>query len=205
MITKNKIRLHFFLIMVAVFAFAVVLGKALPDFGVETYLERTLWVFLLSYGWFFLMIKLWLSYLERSGLLKDVAGFSGKEKSKLEWSDFLGFDVPLGEGFFAGLIAVILVTLFVVLIAYALSVEAPLLLIDAAFEAAIAGGLLRTLRRRDPGSWLKVVFKRTIGLFLIALACGSLLAWSYDQKCKSSSGIVQSGCLDEQALRVEDR
>jgi hypothetical protein len=200
MITRNVIRLHFFLIMLAVFVFAAALGKALPYLGVETYLMRTLCVFLGGYACFFGMVKLWLAYLDRSRLLKDVANYSGKEKSKFEWSDFGGFDIPLGDNIFALIIGIIVLAIFIFVIGYLLSVEAPVLLIDAAFEAALAGGLLRTLRRRDSGSWLWVVFKRTIIFFLLALLIGSGIAMTYDKKCQAPQVSTSAGCLKNRSI-----
>lgn len=187
MITKNIIRLHFLLIMLAVFIFSIILSKIFQAVGVDTYLQRTLLVFLFSYGWFFLMVKLWLSYIQSAQILKTVASYSGKEKSRFEWSDLGSFDIPLGDNIFSIIIAALVITFFIAMMGYALSIEAPLLLIDAAFEVSIAGGLLRTIGRAENGSWFKVVFRRTIVFFLISLVCGSLLAWSFDRKTNVSS------------------
>ncbi len=49
--------------------------------------------------------------------------------------------------------------------------QGPMLLSEAAFEALLAGGLIRSVRRADDGDWLRTVVVKTAVPWLIVLGC----------------------------------
>lgn len=112
-------------------------------------------------------------------MLKRVAAYSEPRKSG-GVGDWGSFTISTGIDIIDALLMIVGVAIIIVFVGHFLIIEAPILLIDAAFEFAVAGGLIRVLRRPDPEAWMKLVFKRTWGLFLFGLILGCVYASSID-------------------------
>jgi len=152
----------------------------------------------LSYAAFYPIARYWLHYLaESSAILADVAlkeeeGRAPSGDKQEKWSDF-------GEIFILldvfGVIAVFL-ALFFVFAGIAFSIfwvitEGPVILVDVAFDIALAGGLVRSLRPKYGEGWAGVLFRRTALPFLMILTVNLLVVYWAHTLCPGNDRLSQ--------------
>jgi hypothetical protein len=102
-----------------------------------------------------------------------------------------GFSLDLdGDG-------LLLLILFVLLAAAILGVgvyliyQGPVILSEAAFQAVLASGLVKTARNaHDPG-WMESIFKATVLPFLLVLALAGLFGYEAHKRCPQATTIRQ--------------
>ncbi len=108
-----------------------------------------------------------------------------------------GADAAAGvaEGGLPGLIIALLIVIASALFALAayLVASAPLVLVDAAFEALLAGGMIRGARRMDSASWVGTVVRATYipfcAVFVLTIVAASV-AQSHAPGATTLSGVL---------------
>ncbi len=226
------VRVHMALMLAGVILAGVGFSKLLLELGVKTMAVRYPAAIIVSYGVFFLLVKLWLWYVgiyaARSstrggnwGLDLSGADFSSTSGSSgASWSGFGGgnsggggandgwgeslslssggssrdlgggswfdFGFDWGDDGEGGCLGVLLLLLLlgsaIVLLGWGvgggiyLIYQAPAILVEAAFEAALAAGLVRATRGMGGSNWRSRLFKATwkqfVAMLVLALGVG---------------------------------
>src|SRR5574341_1500887 len=69
--------------------------------------------------------------------------------------------------------------------------QAPTILAEAAFQAALASGLIRATKRMERGDWVGSVFKATIIPLVIALALAGAFGWAAQHYCPAATKLAE--------------
>ena len=94
-IRRFSVRLHMFVILTAVITFGLVLSRVLLMCGITSLIIRSTAVILVSYGFFFIAIRVWLFYVLPSFKKKES---STSSSSSLDAPDIGSIDLPIGKG-----------------------------------------------------------------------------------------------------------
>ena len=187
MITKSEIRLHLIIILSAMAILGAIFSRLLLMFGLNSLVLRNLIVMTTSYASFFILIRIWLSYLDLNKL-RDASNYStqklpsnGGERREGSWFDIFYFPDVSGE--LGLIIGVIVVIALLVLVGIWIGIEGPTILIDAAFDVSLSLGLVQASRRIARGDWHIGVLKRTIVPFLIVLSISTLVMMVASSSC----------------------
>ena len=172
------LRFHMTLILLATCAAGALVNHALFSFGMHARAWRWPVGTLLAYGVFFGCVWLWLGYVRASlsgrtsGGDALEAGLDGLDVS-LDVAGGADVDVDLGLDLDEGGVVLVLAMLVAALLlggALYLVWTGPALLTEAAFEMALAAGLVRPARRLQSGHWVKSLLRGTAIPFLLTLA-----------------------------------
>lgn len=107
------------------------------------------------------------------------------------WLDF-GFDLDGDEGCLVLLLILPLLLLVLALSwwflgsGFYLLYQAPAILTEAAFEAALVAGLVRASRRAGAGSWHRSLFKATWKQFVAVLVVAVAVGWAAQHFCPAA-------------------
>lgn len=177
------LRFHWSLIFTATVASGVGFSGLLLRLGLRSMAWRYPLATALSYGFFFVLVRLWLAYVRDSGHFRamrdeELESLHGELRRSREgrsgggW-DLSGFDIPSGDDPISGTIAALMLALLLIILIFALGswffLEAPMILLDAAFQFALSAALLRSARRMDRPDWTMGVLRQTIVPFVLIL------------------------------------
>lgn len=177
LIAKYSLRSHFLGLLVVVSLSGAGLDRLFLALGWRDLVARTAVSFCASYALFFLFARMWLHVLASdSRLLHDVSEKEDepdvvaalKPKKSLGWFDWLGWWVPL-DGEFAVLFFALIALVILIFGTVWMVSEGPVILVDVAFDLALAGGLVRGLQCGPGEGWASVLFRRSIVPFLVLL------------------------------------
>ena len=195
LVQRFFVRFHIALILAFAMGVGLLTTRLFFYLGMQTMHWRWPLSLFFAYGGFLLGVRLWLSYvglgryLERSNTV-DVPDFNISASDGHSCAanvcgdassaghgfdlDFLSIDeavIPLA------VIALILAALLIVLGCGVYVVwQAPFLLAEAAFEAAMAAGLIRSVRRMDSPGWMGGALKASWKPFLLILVFALMTA-----------------------------
>ncbi|HEX2062032.1 MAG TPA: hypothetical protein VHK90_14920 [Thermoanaerobaculia bacterium] len=95
-----------------------------------------------------------------------------------------GCGIDLGGGDEGCVVVLLVLLVFGIFVAGVyLIYTAPVLLADAAFEAALAGALARRARKVESQGWVATVWRATVWPFLGVLALSVALGWAAQKEC----------------------
>jgi len=207
------LRWHMAIMLAATFGTGFLANRLLLHVPVQEMAVRWVLVLAVSYGAFFLCIRMWLAYVgarpivgsdpgnmlncidassvrssSSDGVFVDGGGRFGGGGACGDWGDSpvrsLGdltggsLDVGDGDGWWLVVLgALVLALVFAIAGGVALLViGAPAMLVDTAFSALLAGGLVKHVRRMDESDWegsvLRSTWKAFAGVAALALITG---------------------------------
>jgi hypothetical protein len=200
------LRFHMFLITAAVLLSGVVASKLLWSFGLRSIQVRYPLAVGLSYGVFFVLIRIWLWYVSLADspegadvdgedvadaidagadLIGSPGGPSFSMGSSGAGKGDSGFDLgDIGGGDGEGVVLILLGVVLLVVFGSSLYViwEAPTVLGEAAFQMVLAGSLRRAARRIDSPGWAGSVLGTTwipFALVLLITTAFAIVAANY--------------------------
>lgn len=211
------LRIHMSLILTATFLAGLGATKLLLFTGIDSMAVRYVLAVCAAYLAFLALIRLWLFYvnadrdveLSADGIefLGDFAGeidvsfetgggsFGGGGATG-SWGDAVAAPVKSSSsGFdfdfdFDGLAVVLLFLALVGALLFAgiyVIYTAPALLSEAAFEALLAGALLRRARKIDRRGWVGAVWRATVWPFLAIVVLAAGLGWAAKNYCPEAT------------------
>jgi len=196
-INRKKLTFSIILIFGVTILAGFLFNQLLLKLGLVEVVFRNALVLLTSYGVFFLTVKLWLKLVSANpNFIKDVAETRDYEmhKSAIKpepvrnnnagyWYDFLFNFIP------DEVAVIVLVPLVFISVLLFFDAAGSWILADAIFDMALAGGLIRTLRKIERDEWENKLLKKTILIFLAFLFLTSVALFVMDQKCPNQSRI----------------
>lgn len=217
---KFFLRFHMSLILGAVVLSGVLANSMLTWVGLDHIVFRYTASVVLSYGVFFVCIRLWLAYIHTSSdtgeVIEDMAFIVTEEAAysspdiafaAMHSSDYAydgGGSSSGSSGGIGGLFdgvdsaegALILFLLAVVVAVICgagvyLIWEAPLILSEAAFQAMLATALIRSSQRMDHAHWFGSVFRATWIPFGAVLAITAVFTLTAHHFCPTATDIAQ--------------
>jgi hypothetical protein len=184
LLSKHAIRVHFFFILLGVTLSGMLLNRGLLNLGVQSLFYRNLWVIPACYGIFFILVRVWITWMEvdrpQPGLTLEIpdSNRSNIRMGRDWWAD-LGFLDLFSEG--AGF--VIGIGVLILGLGLWIGVEGPIILVDAAFEAALSARLIQATREVPTSGWSWTVFKRTFLIFIgFWIASSAILSYA-EERC----------------------
>ncbi len=209
------------LILVATAVAGALLSKLLLWLGLRSLGGRWTLAVLAAYGAFFGLVRLWVEYTRSGGgarLLEEVA----EEADLEDLGDAAGLAVDgtraaarglrsaasssggspgggagLLDGLDAdegGLILLVLGLLLALLLGAGawLVVQAPAILGEAAFEALLAAGLLRSVRRAEAAGFVGSLWRATRWPFLVVLLSAAAAGWAVQRLCPAATKLSEA-------------
>lgn len=200
------LRHHMALILLSSGAAGVVASKYMMQLGLHLILIRLPLAIIISYGAFFLLLRLWLAYVRalyrpQSHYPSDDQdeesrrGTSPKQEQGGGWWDGSGLESLLDVGGDEGGCLLFILGIFVLVVigaALLLIIEAPVVLAEAAFQFFMGVGLIKSFRRIDRPSWHGSVFKATWVPFLWVLSIALLMACWAQFRCPEASTLKEA-------------
>jgi hypothetical protein len=187
---NHQVRIHFGLIMTGMILFGMAMSRGLLGLRVYEIVTREAIVFPASYLFFFCLVKAWLSFLA-SDFNSDPAAIHRDEKlgSKTGVTDVLEPIFGISDAIPALIVFMVFILLLFFL--YWIIAEGPLLLTDAALEAALSVSLARASRNLPSYQWVRVVFWRTIGWFVLIYVVSMFILYKTNQWCPGYSRLSE--------------
>jgi hypothetical protein len=177
LVSKYSLRAHFFALLLTVSLAGAGLSRFLLYLGWKDIVARTAFSFCAGYVLFFACARRWLHVLSRdSRMLHDVAEKEDEparlvhpaKRRSSGWGD-LGFVIPDLDGEFMVILVAVIGLIAILAGAFWIIAEGPVILLDVAFDLALAGGLVQGLKRRQGEGWAGVLFRRSMIPFLLLL------------------------------------
>ena len=162
--TKMRLRIHFFCIVMAVTVVGVLFNQALLLEQIDSLPIRSVLVLIGSYIFFFIAVRLWLSWqLSNQILIEKTADQDiSVKKNRWWWSDVFS----VGDA--AQFAPFLFLFFFLCILAMWVFAEGPFILAEAAFEFAFFNGLIN-LAKHAHKNWYEHVFRQTIAVFSVLL------------------------------------
>ena len=201
------VRFHMGLILTSVIATGVLGSRLLLYLGLHSMALRYPIAVLFSYGVFLLMVRIWIWWVTGAKLALDLSlldgtnfGTSGSSttteaenfgggssggKSSSWFSDLGGVN---GDDWWILLLLALLVLAILFAGGYLIYV-APQILPEAAWQAAMAGGLHRMAKRKP--DWMAGLIRSSILPFAAVLVMATLLGWQAQRHCPAATRLVE--------------
>ena len=207
------LRLHMFLILSATIGSGLLATKVLLKIGVNSLALRYALAVCAAYLAFLILIRIWLFYVRMArggvdfsadgvdwalrtwqpdgttgggefgggGASGSWEGGAAPVKSGGGGKSSFSFDLGGDEGVVVVLFVVLVLSLLV--IGIYIIYTAPVMLSEAAFEAALAAALVRGAKKIQRPGWMGVVWRATIWPFIIVLVLSTALGYAAHRYC----------------------
>ena len=189
------VRFHMSLMFAGTLAAALLTTRLLLLAGVHSLIVRYALAVVGGYLVFFVFVRGWIFYVTHlrpggSGLdVPDVSGGfgggggggSGGGGGGSKW----GVSLDLDEGIWI-VIALLVLVACLGGAAIWLVWQAPVILPEAAFEALLAAGLVKTARTSEARGWMRGVARSTAIPFVLILAAAIFLGWAVHHACPAA-------------------
>lgn len=193
------LRFHMTLILVATFAAGALANHALFVAGLRSPIWRWPLGTVLAYAVFFVCVWLWLLYV-RDSMTQRALQESEVLDLGLEMVSETGFatsgsgvDLSLDVDDLGGVVIVALIAVVVAIVggcAVYLVWTGPALLTEAAFEMALAAGLIRPASRLYSPNWVSSIALGTATPFLLTLGVAIAGGWFVDGWCPTAERLA---------------
>ncbi len=210
------LRVHMSLILIGTFLAGLAATKLLLMVGVVSLALRYVLAVCAAYLVFLALIKLWLIYVraDRTGIdlsadgldwldvpsvgaeeLDPGGGFGGGGATGA-WGNAApvksggsssSFDLSLDGDEWLVVILFLALVLSLLLVGVYIIYTAPALLAEAAFEALLAGTLVRRAKRIERTGWVGAVWRATVWPFLLIVALSGGLGWAVKKQCPEAT------------------
>lgn len=204
LLRRYFVRFHMALMLLAVIASGVLASRLLLGTGLNQPILRYPLSVLMSYCVFLGLVRIWIWFVitNRSAGVPDIAGdgaadFAGDVAVESAFSSRpgflpnLGIDLDLDDGWFIVLALVILIGAIFGAGAY-LVYMAPELLGEVAFQAALASGLSRAMKRMNDPGWAVGLVRATLLPFGAVLALTIVLALVMRHECPQAKRLREA-------------
>lgn len=212
---RYSLRLHMLAMIVAMVAMGVVTTSVLRGAGLESMALRYPIVVVVAYGGFLVFVWLWIRFFvadreahpplpeaavaalaamptrrQSDGIGGDLVEAAG-EVTEATVDGSFSIDVGDGEGAIVVVVIGVVVAVLMGLGAYAIW-EAPAILGDALFQAALGAAVRRSVCRADTDHWLSSVWGATWWMVLLAVVLSVTAGWVLELHCEGATTAVDS-------------
>jgi hypothetical protein len=222
------LRVHMSLILIGTFLAGLAATKLLLMVGVSSLALRYVLAVCAAYLVFLALIKLWLIYVraDRTGIDLDADGLDwidpGVEGTDVDpgggfggggatgsWgnapavksSSSPSVDFSLDGDEWLVVILFLALVLSLLLVGVYIIYTAPALLAEAAFEALLAGTLVRRAKRIERTGWVGAVWRATVWPFLLIVVLSGFLGWAVRKQCPEATRLQDAwNCSDPRAV-----
>lgn len=210
---RYSLRRHMMAMILAMVALGAVATSSLRDAGLESMGARYPVVVLVAYAGFLAFVWIWIRYFimdradhppvpaaavaafaampprrEGESNVGDIAEAAGEVTDATVGGSF---DLGDGEGAVVLIVIGIVVAVVMGLGAYAIW-EAPAILGDAVFHAALGAAVQRSVSRADTDHWLNSIWRSTWWMLLTALVLALVAGWMLDWHCDGATTAIEA-------------
>jgi hypothetical protein len=209
--SKFFLKHHMGLILLGTGLSGVLANRWLFSLGLERLVFRYPIAVILSFAAFLLLMRLWLTYISRAYSQsvsanqfdhQELDDISRQKGFKWDW-DAGGLDGLVPDEPCGCLFTIIVIILGgIVIVAFSLIAEAPLILAEAAFQFLLAAGLIRVARKIDRPDWVGSIVSRTWKPFVVVLIGALLLGSCAEVSCHNPTTIrnIVNSCKGKKGI-----